>query len=455
MKLANTNAVGSRLTCSGETKDETPESLKEDLLLCTLNIECLISNKITGDVDVLLELPSSFQTMLWEVQPNKTWNHLQTYINHTLTPGTGVTSSLLFAGTKSNPTTLNFGLLRSMLEDETESKKVGLKGGREEGVQLTWAGTKPVESGTGPTGAAHYVSFRFDVSSFVLDARALDLKDMTTLFSSVLTLLLSIMAFMHVSKMFFERWIDVWLTWYAETHEGYTLPEDVQRRQRVLEEHLVTGVPGSRQRRMSSMHNILENNTENDTLNDGNVGGGGGMDGLRAPKKQRRLSSREVIRRMHTNPMVTKSEASTSIEMPPMTSAAAAASTSSSGKTVPKKKRRLSSRELIQSTVASSGASTSIMPSMMTATVSSNMTNSGGNEQVMRLLADMREQMHEQMELDKQEKQEMREQMHEQMELDKQEMREQMELQKQEIDVLRARLDSSLSGNDETQIEIR
>ena len=300
MKLVDTNAVGSRLKCSGETKDETPESLKEDLLLCTLDIKCLISNKITGNVDVPLELPGNFQTMLWEVQPNKTWNHLQTYINHTLTPstavappsatkegkeGTGVTSSLLFAGTKLNPTTLNFGLLRSMLEDQTENKKVGLPGGREEGVQLTWAGTTPVESATGPTGATHFVSFRFGVSSFVLDAKALDSKDMTTLFISVLTLLLSIMSLMHLSKMISERWIDVWLTWYAEKNESYTLPEDVQRRQRVLEEHAITGVPGSSQRRMSSMHNIH---------------GGSGP----PPQRQRRLSSRELMQQKKSNTTV-------------------------------------------------------------------------------------------------------------------------------------------------------
>ena len=84
-------------------------------------------------------------------------------------------------------------------------------------------------------------------------------------YTTVLTILLSVMAFMHASKAFLERWIDKFLVWNSKRRNELA-PVDVMRRITVLEEHTITGAPGSRQRRMSSMHNILKNNNNGQVL---------------------------------------------------------------------------------------------------------------------------------------------------------------------------------------------
>jgi len=215
----------------------------------------------------------------------------------------------LLAGTKSNPSLLNVGILRSILEDKTTEKKARIASADaaaksafatfDTGVQLTWSGQKLVSSATGPAGAWHCVSFRFAVAPFVFDVQARDLKDQTTQFISVLTLFLSVMSFMRVLKTFGERLLDRALAWCAG-RKGLPAPADVLRRRRVLEEHAITGKPGLHQRRMSSSADVLAANV-------GAVGGSGSGDGAapKKPKKPRRLSSRDLIQQhnMHANPM--------------------------------------------------------------------------------------------------------------------------------------------------------
>ena len=215
----------------------------------------------------------------------------------------------LLAGTASNPSLLNIGILRSILEDKTKEKKAQIESADaaaesafatfDTGVQLTWSGQKLVSSATGPAGTSHCVSFRFSVAPFVFDVQARDLKDQTTQFISVLTLFLSVMSFMRVLKTFGERLLDQALAWCAG-RKGLPAPADVLRRRRVLEEHAITGKPGLHQRRMSSSADVLAANV-------GAVGGSGSGDGAapKKPKKPRRLSSRDLIQQhnMHANPM--------------------------------------------------------------------------------------------------------------------------------------------------------
>ena len=56
------------------------------LLLCSIDVTCIVSNKIAGDQDVTLELLEAVQTMAWSVKPKTSWNHLRTEVNHTLRP---------------------------------------------------------------------------------------------------------------------------------------------------------------------------------------------------------------------------------------------------------------------------------------------------------------------------------------------------------------------------------
>jgi hypothetical protein len=244
------------------SSDKTTPELVNSMLLCSVNIECIVLNKVTGNQDVMLSLPKHFQTMSWTVEPKESWNHLKTQINHTLQPtndGTESKKAFLLAGTETNPTLLNIGFLRSLIMDSTEDKHLQIKnknGTFDAGVQLAWAGQNLVETVTGPASNMHYVAFRFSIDPFIYFAQARDLKDKTTQYISILTLFLSIMSALRVAKTQIEPKIDQLITWYTRK-QGRSVPSDILRRKRVLEEHAITGKPGSRQRRMSSSADAL------------------------------------------------------------------------------------------------------------------------------------------------------------------------------------------------------
>jgi hypothetical protein len=81
--------------------------------------------------------------------------------------------------------------------------------------------------------------------------------DLLTRFSTVLTLLLTVMSAMRFLKIYLEVGIDIYLVKKARKN-GRNPPDDVLRRVRVLDEHAITG-SGESMRRLSSSAAMLQN----------------------------------------------------------------------------------------------------------------------------------------------------------------------------------------------------
>ena len=266
-------------TNSAVVTNEASKELADTMLLCSVHLTCAVSNKVTGRPNVKFSFPKSFQAIQWVIKPDKSWNYQQTQVTHTLRATNGVLS-----GTKATPSVVDIQLLRGKYDDlrvEAENKTNGIR--TDYGLQLAWAGSKLVEPEDGGGGEedVHYVSFQFDVNPLVLKITAKNIKDQLSLAISVLALFTSVIAFVKVMKIFSQCLIDKILL-----RRGASAPDDVLKRKQVLEE----------------INNVEENNSasspsqqEEKTSLDKNAG---------TPKKQRRLSSRELIaQNMLSNPM--------------------------------------------------------------------------------------------------------------------------------------------------------
>ena len=261
--------------------DDASTASKE-LLLCSIDLSCKVSNEVTGRPNIKFVFPKSFQAIQWSVKPDKSWNYQQTQVTHVLRAINGVLS-----GTKTTPSVVDIQMLRGRYDDsrvETKNKINGIQ--TDYGLQLAWAGSKLVEPEDGGGGGeedVHYVAFQFDVNPLVLKITAKNIKDQLSLAIAVLALFTTVIAAVKVMKTISQCLIDkIFLL-----RRGASAPEDVLRRKQVLEE----------------INNVDENNSasspsqqEEKTSLDKNAG---------TPKKKRRLSSRELmaLQNMHSNPM--------------------------------------------------------------------------------------------------------------------------------------------------------
>ena len=216
-------------TNSAVVTNEASKELADTMLLCSVHLTCTVSNKVTGRPNVKFSFPKSFQAIQWVIKPDKSWNYQQTQVTHTLRATNGVLS-----GTKATPSMVNIQLLRGKYDDlrvEAENKTNGIR--TDYGLQLAWAGSKLVEPEDGGGGEedVHYVSFQFDVNPLVLKITAKNIKDQLSLAITVMTLFLSVIAFVKSVKIVCEYVIDKFLL-----RRGASAPDDVQMRQSVLGE---------------------------------------------------------------------------------------------------------------------------------------------------------------------------------------------------------------------------
>ena len=307
--LLHTEELSPQMRCKGVMEDVSPLSVSDDVVVCSSLVECHLLDNIAGEQDVVLSLPTAFQVFDWSVVPGKTWHMTRTRFNQTVrasvasavstaSGGEGEGASIL-SGTKETPTLVKFGLLKSKLMDETESRVAGIEDGTTQyGIQLTWSETRREESATGSRSGRHFVSFRFAVSPFEFHVIVRNLKDTTTMFISVMTLFLSVMSAMRTVKTFAEHFIDEALVWQAK-EKGGDVPADVVRRRRVLEEHVITGGKKG-PRRMSSAVNVFA------TGESAKVSGSG---------ERKRMGSPFDLFEMSVNPMYGCGEDNTCIEL--------------------------------------------------------------------------------------------------------------------------------------------
>jgi len=153
--------------------------------------------------------------------------------------GTLASHDRLLSGTSSNPTLLKYGIVRGKLTDNsTRTNAVATSDTQTDfGLRLSWRGPKIEDSKEGPSTPYHYVAFQFSVSENVFNVELRDEQNFFQKCTAVLTLFLSVMGTLRTMKLAGQKVLDTVLL-SQKCHK--TIPEDVLRRQRILEEHLLT-----------------------------------------------------------------------------------------------------------------------------------------------------------------------------------------------------------------------
>jgi len=153
--------------------------------------------------------------------------------------GTLASHDRLLSGTSSNPTLLKYGIVRGKLTDNsTRTNAVATSDTQTDfGLRLSWRGPKIEDSKEGPSTPYHYVAFQFSVSENVFNVELRDEQNFFQKCTAVLTLFLSVMGTLRTMKLAGQKVLDTVLM-SRKCHK--TIPEDVLRRQRILEEHLLT-----------------------------------------------------------------------------------------------------------------------------------------------------------------------------------------------------------------------
>jgi hypothetical protein len=278
------DAPGDGLVCT--TTDENTESFKDLGIKCSFTYECQVQSSIRGMNGFLLELPESAQYIEWKVVSSFWSPDINTsHFGSVLTTNSSMNEQPL-AGTLKEPTTLSFGTIRSSHEDEF--KKV-----TKNALQLFWRGTKKKTGTVSSTAAGsykHYIAFQFQVEENVYLSKLLRKLNFSSMFSVLIAYTLTALSVLGTGKMFAQKGIDALLRRRAEKEKA-EIPLDVLRRERILDEHLLTK-DGSRRLSMS-VHS--------------------GDGGSKKPKKQRRLSSRELMKQEKKNAGDGVGEARTSI----------------------------------------------------------------------------------------------------------------------------------------------
>jgi len=235
-------------------------------MFCTMDFNCSTTANLRGTQEIKIGLPDAFQLIEWTVwneqydmaQPPMTTHHVlgvtnNNRIDNTKKETTPSLSNQVLAGSDTNPTTLNFGVIRSIVNDT----RFEVEGGCiTSGLRLTWRDVARVQSIQGTETGKHYVAFRFAVDE-TLFSKILDLKlKPANQLSVVITYCLTVIALMTTLKSVLQMVIDRVYLHLAQKNKTEA-PEDVQRRQRVLDEHAITRLPGQQGRRRLSSKNPL------------------------------------------------------------------------------------------------------------------------------------------------------------------------------------------------------
>ena len=205
--------------------------------------------------------------------------------------GTLASKDQILSGTPTTPTLLKYGIVRSKLTDNsTRDNAIATSDNQTDfGLELSWRGSKIEASEKGPSTPYHYVTFQFSTSENVFNVELRDKQSFFQKCTAVLTLFLSVMGALRTMKYAGEKILDRSIVLMNEKLNK-KIPEDVLRRKRILNEHLLTK-KGSR--RLSML-----------------VGGGS-----EKPQKQRRLSSRELMNQVKGKPQKQRRLSSRELEL--------------------------------------------------------------------------------------------------------------------------------------------
>ena len=202
--------------------------------------------------------------------------------------GTLASKDQILSGTPTTPTLLKYGIVRSKLTDNS-TRDNAIANETDFGLELSWRGSKIEASEMGPSTPYHYVTFQFSTSENVFNVELRDKQSFFQKCTAVLTLFLSVMGALRTMKYAGEKILDTSIV-LMNKKLNKKIPEDVLRRKRILDEHLLTK-KGSR--RLSML-----------------VGGGS-----EKPQKQRRLSSRELMNQVKGKPQKQRRLSSRELEL--------------------------------------------------------------------------------------------------------------------------------------------
>ena len=250
--------ASSSLTCTKTSMRSMSSDTTVGMTTCALTVVCDVSGTITGTEQVTMKFPSSFQTIAWSSTPSP-WNDKQVSLQHVLSPSDGK----ILSGNEKTPSILSFGALRSKKFDVREYPPVGHTD--EYGIQLSWSGTEQEETRTGSPASHHFVAFQFKVKDNVYETKWSDKLNLLTRFSTVLTLLLSVMSGMRMFKIYFELLIDKCLVARARRNNREP-PADVLLRVHVLREHAMKERSGNHmktEQRLPATGMAIEMTSEN------------------------------------------------------------------------------------------------------------------------------------------------------------------------------------------------
>ena len=299
--LENTRAKG--LTeCKKNTFQET--KWKDSAIFCHLHMNCYVSGSIRGTNTINFAFPDNFQniqwaisTSAWDSDDNRKTEGLQSSFGPSQSTVEN-TESMALVGTAAKPTKVSFGVIRSKFINNIEKLNQ-----TSYGIQLSYLGLDKEENGKGTVDGKHHVSLEFDVEKSVYVKEESDKVEMVARIASMFALLLTAMSGMKFVKVYLELIIDKCYIKYKEK-----IPEDVLRRQSVLDEHNTTPEDT---RRLSP---VLLRETSNTTVpvpklrRHSSAGTVKSKNFKSAPKKKRRTSSRDLMRQQSSMDISSRGE---------------------------------------------------------------------------------------------------------------------------------------------------
>lgn len=222
------------LGCVQSVQGDAGTKSESGIMFCTVNFNCSAKASVRGTEVIMLGLPDAFQTIEWAVW-SKDITESSVLTQHVLGPANmepqkekeEVVSNVL-AGSIKNPSALNFGAIRSIVNDTRFLVPGGCMTG---GLRLSWRSVARVQSTVGSENGKHYVAFRFAVEE-TLFVKVLDLKlTLQNQLSVVITYCLTVIAVMTTVKSYVGLIIDTVCIKLAKKRNTEP-PEDVLRRVR-------------------------------------------------------------------------------------------------------------------------------------------------------------------------------------------------------------------------------
>ena len=228
------------LGCVQSVQGDAGTKSESGIMFCTVNFNCSAKASVRGTEVIMLGLPDAFQTIEWTVW-SEDITESSVLTQHVLGPANIETQkekekekekeevvSNVLAGSIKNPSALNFGAIRSIVNDTRYAVPGGCVTG---GLRLSWRSVARVQSTVGSENGKHYVAFRFAVEE-TLYVTVLDLKlTLQNQLSVVITYCLTVIAVMTTVKSYVGLIIDSVCIKLAKNRNTEP-PEDVLRRVR-------------------------------------------------------------------------------------------------------------------------------------------------------------------------------------------------------------------------------